>query len=349
MKKLGWLAGTALGVLVFQLAVGAGQYDSTGGTVPSRGRSAALLTALFHHDAQNPRPRAEDGSRRFTSANPKQAAASAERGKVVAFANSLVYEGGYYPSEIYKLLGAEGGKNAKVGRIMRQLDASEGKKPAPWEVAGRVGRSDLGGVSDNWAMAPGEPDEEGISSPGTLAYLPMLAIAYAAYPQDGLEAAAQLATLKDDDIRAAAAARGGVSLLMRVLVAAKHDKDAWLRDASTDTLDPDTEHDLRTVRVKDWKYLRGEECAMGRLERAIYIWYKGESYQEIMAEGRKQLRSREGLAYLATLAAATYGMESMPERVIVSGASDSQLLRLIDDLHDLATSEALLQVHSENE
>ncbi len=354
-KRFDWARAALL--LAFGLAwlpaMAAGAADGQAGITLSRGRAAALLTALFYHDSPYARDSAAAQAARLGegaglgSATPRQAMRSAERGKVVAFSRSLVYEGGYYPREIYQILGIENASTARVARITRQLDKATGGKPSPWEVAGRVGRSGLSGSSDNWAMAPGADGEAGVSSPGTLAYLPALAIVYAAYPADGREAAAQLAILKDDDLRAASAARAAFSLLARVLVAERHDKDEWLRSASADSRDSDTEQDLRAVRVKDWRYLRGEECAMGRLERPVYIWYKGEGYEEIMEEGRKSLRSSESLAYLAALAAATYGMESLPRRVIASGASDRQLLELINDLHDLAVSEAVLKVGEE--
>lgn len=317
----------------------------------SRGRTTALLTALFYHDAgaietddhQAERDAATPGAV-FASVPPSQAMFSRERSRIAEFARSLIYEGGFYPKEIYQLLGYSNMNTARVARLTRQLDKVANKKPAPWEVAGRVGRSGSSGASDHWAMAPAANGADEVSSPGTLAYLPSLAIVYAAYPEDGREAAAQLAILKDDDLRAAPAARTAFSLLVRVLLAKEHDKDAWLREASRDSRDADTERDIRSVRVKDWKYLRGEECAMGRLERVIHIWYKGQSYREIMETGRERLRSRESLAYLAALAAVTYGMESLPNRVIASGASDRQLLDLITDLHDLATGDAVLRV-----
>ncbi len=340
---------------LFAMPASAADYESVG-AAPSRSRAAALLTALFYHDSPigavartfaNDERRLDGAS--IGSVSPRQALNSAERAKVVEFASSLIYEGGFFPKEIYQLLGIESATTARIARLTRQLDRAENKKPSPWEVAGRVGRSGMSGSSDNWAMAPGEEGEYGLSTPGTLAYLPALAIVYAAYPADGREAAAQLAILKDDDMRAAPVARAGFSLLARILVADRHDKDAWLRAAAADSQDTDTEHDLRALRVKDWRYLRGEECAMGRLERAAYLWYQGDTYEEIMRSGREQLRSRESLAYLASLAAATYGMESLPKQVIASGVADRQLLDLVNDLHDLATSEAILKVAPEEE
>ncbi len=311
---------------------------------PPRGKVAALLTALFYHDANfSPaQSRVAPEVAAFVSVSPERALAGRERGKVVDFAKSLVYEGGYYPREIYALLGIRDERTARTGRLVRQLDGRSGA-PSPWEVAGRVGRSGMSGSSDHWAMAAGDGGA-GLSTPGTLAYLPALAVVYSAYPEDGCEAAAQLAVLKDDDMRAAPAARAAAGLLIRVLTADAHDKDGWLRGAGRDSGDGDTEHDLRAVRVKEWRYLRGEECAMGRLERAAYIWYKGRDYAGVMEEGAELLRSRESLAYLAALAAATYGQEALPGRVINSGAADRQLLELVNDLYDLATSEAVLQV-----
>ncbi|MCD8349544.1 MAG: hypothetical protein LUC93_02930 [Planctomycetaceae bacterium] len=314
--------------------------------LPARGRVAALLTALFYHE---PPVKVATGSvhnmegAQFGSVSPSKALGLRERAKVVEFAGSLVYEGGYYPKEIYTLLGYENVTTARVARRVRQLDAATGSRPQPWEVAGRVGRSGMRGSSDNWAMAPGEAGE-GISTPGTLAYLPTLAVVYAAYPEDGLEAATQLAVLKDDDLRCGPVARAAFSLLRRVLISQTHDKDAWLRMAAADSGDTDTEHDLRAVRVKDWKYLRGEECAMGRFERAIFLWYKGDGYESTLAQGREMLRSRESLAYLAALAGVTYGQESLPMKMVASGASDRQLLDMVNDLYDLATSEAVLRV-----
>lgn len=283
------------------------------------------------------------------SLSPQQVERLAERGKVMKFAKTLVYEGGYFPREIYHLLGYEDAATAKVARVARQLDSAAGTAPAPWEVAGRIGRSGISGSSDHWAMAPGRDGATGLSTPGTLAYLPTLAVVYAGYPQDGQEAAAQLAVLKDDDIRAAPVARSALSLLTQILTSQSHDKNEWIRTAAADSRDIETENDVRALRVKDWRYLRGEECAMGRLERAVFIWYKNDGYDEIMAKGRELLRSRESLAYLAGLAAATYGMESLPKRVITSGASDRQLFEMINDLHDLATSEAVLRVAPEEE
>ncbi len=319
-------------------------------SMPSRGRVAAVMTALFYHNP--PDALAASGAgvfdrATFASAAPGQALGSRERGKVIDFAKSLVREGGYYPQEIYTLLGYKDETAARVARTVRRLDDAGLARPSPWEVAGRVGRSGMSGSSDHWAMAPGGADEGGMTSPGTLAYLPVLAVAYAGYPGDGLEAAAQLAVLKDDDIRAASTARAAFSLIRQVLSSRDRDKDAWLRRAAADGLDLDTEHDLRAVRVKDWRYLRGEECAMGRLERAVFLWYGGESYQRIMAKGREALRSRETLAYLSALAAATYGQEGLPAEVLAGGASDRQLLELVHDVYDLATSEAVLRVMPE--
>lgn len=358
MRKTGWWAVVALAFAMLAAtparSVAAESY-AAGKAALSRGRTGALITALFYHD---PAPGDDSGDlarnhplngTSFASANPRQAMNSVERGKVVEFAKSLIYEGGFFPGEIYQLLGYKDVKTARVGRLVGQLDSAGGRKPAPWEAAGRVGRSGMTGVSDHWAMAPGEEGESGLSSPGTLAYLPMLAVVYANYPEDGCEAASQLAILKDDDIRAASAARAALSLLVRILTSDKLDKDAWLRAAASDSRDSETEHDIRMTRVKEWKYLRGEECAMGRLERAVHLWYKGRNYEEIMAEGRRLLRSRESLAFLAGLAGVTYGPESLPNRVIVRGSNDHQLLDLISDLYDLATSEAVLRVGSEPE
>lgn len=317
--------------------------------MPSRGRTAALLTALFYFDAPDGSGAAsagEGGGARFSSVTPSQAFGFKERGKVVEFAQSLIYEGGYFPKEIYQLLGYESVNTARIARLTRQLDAAQSGRPSPWEVTGRVGRSGMSGSSDHWAMNPGEQGEH-VTSPGTLAYLPTLAVVYAGYPVDGQEAAAQLAILKDDDMRAEPAARAAFSLLGRILVSRSHDKDAWLRFAARDSRDADTEQDLKSVRVREWRYLRGEECAMGRLERALYLWYKGDDYLEIMNAGRHLLRSRESLAYLSALAAATYGQESLPGRMIASGSSDKQLLDLINDLYDLANSEAVLRVAPE--
>ncbi|MDR3212216.1 MAG: hypothetical protein LBU79_09915, partial [Planctomycetota bacterium] len=205
----GWWLILGVSCLLATLAAAA-DYPS----LPLRGRSSALLAALFHHDAlgeSNRRtalPADAGGGQFFTSASPVKVATAAERAKVVDFANSLVYEGGFFPSEIYDLLGIDNATTSRVARLTRQLDRAEKRSPAPWEVAGRISRSGLAGSSDNWSMSPGELGEEGLSSPGTLAYLPVLALAYAAYPEDGLEAAEQLAILKDDDLRAAAAARG---------------------------------------------------------------------------------------------------------------------------------------------
>lgn len=333
--------------------VSAADYAFTGVATPSRGRAAALLTALFYYDpayaaeAATGKAKPGEGVTHLSSVPPGAAQQSAERGKLLEFAGSLIYEGGFFPKEIYQLLGYKDVKTAKVARLARQLDSASGKAPAPWEVAGRVGRSGMSGASDHWAMAPGDDGDPGLSTPGTLAYLPALAVVYANYPADGCEAAAQLAILKDDDVRAAPVARSALSLLVAVLLAEGHDKDAWLRTAAADSRDPDTERDLRAVRAKDWRYLRGEECAMGRLERAVYIWYKGDNYAAIMQEGTQKLRSRESLAYLSSLAAATYGMEGLSDQVVARGSSDRQLLELIRELHDLATSEAVLRVEPE--
>lgn len=336
---------------MFSLAATTPHAEESTGT-PTRGRSAALLTALFYYDlAPSGKQAAVPGSTIdpaiFTSVSPGQALGLRERSKVVEFARSLVYEGGYYPKELYPLLGYENTNTARVARLTRQLDQARDVRPSPWEVAGRVGRSGISGSSDHWAMAPGGAEDEEISSPGTLAYLPALAVVYAAYPSDGLEAAAQLAILKDDDMRADSVARAAFSLLRQILLSQQHDKDIWLRNAAADSRNADTEHDLKSVRVRDWRYLRGEECAMGRLERAVYIWYKGHSYEQMMSEGRELLRSRESLAFLSALAAVTYGQEGLPVRMISVGTSDAQLMELINDLHDLATSEAVLKVAPE--
>lgn len=83
---------------------------------------------------------------------------------------------------------------------------------------------------------------------------------------------------------------------------------------------------------------------MGRLERAVYLWYRGNTYERIMGKGCDLLRSRESLAFLSALAGATYGQEGLPSRVIADASSDRQLLELVNDLFDLATSEAVLRV-----
>ncbi len=88
---------------------------------------------------------------------------------------------------------------------------------------------------------------------------------------------------------------------------------------------------------------------MGRLERAVHLWYNGDNYGRIMAAGRDKLRSRESLAYLSALSAATYGQEGLPSDAIATASGDRQLLELVNDLYDLATSEAVLRVASEED
>jgi hypothetical protein len=305
------------------------------------------LTALIHHNAAGG-DEAAPAAGGIGSLSPRRVFLAPEREKILEFARSLIYEGGYFPREIYQLLGYGDAPSVRLARIARQLDRSAGNPaPAPWEAAGRVSRSGLAGAPDNWSMAPGREGGNWLATPGTLAYLPILAVAYAVYPDDGREAAAQLAVLKDDDLRAAPAARAAFSLLANGLIGERLDKDAWLLAASAAGRDLETEQDLRAVRVKDWRYLRGEECAMGRLERAVHLWYKADGYGEILAAGRERLRSSESLAYLAALAAVSHGMESLPRGVIVSGSGDRQLIDLINDLYDLALSEAVLRVAPE--
>ncbi len=314
--------------------------------LPQRGRVTAMLTALFHHHPTL-RPDAADPfslAKRFPSLPPHELRGRGERAKVVEFAQSLIYEGGYYPQEIYTLLGYTNMNTARVARQISLLDRKSTRSPSPWEIAGRVGRSGLGASPDNWAMAAGSDGAEAIPTPGTLAYLPSLAIVYALYPDDGLEAANQLAILKDDDIRAAAAAKAAYRLLAEALAANCIDKDAWLREAAAAAGDENARQDLRAVRVKDWRYLRGEECAMGRVERTFFVWYKGKGYAGTLEEGEKLLRSAESRAYLAALTAATYGPEGMPPEVLTSSASDRELYDLINDLYNLAGCEAVLRV-----
>ncbi len=314
--------------------------------LPPRGRVTAMLTALFHHDPTL-RPDSADPfslAKRFPSLSPTALRGRGERAKVVEFAQSLIYEGGYYPQEIYTLLGYTNLNAARVARQISLLDRQSNRQPSPWEVAGRVGRSGMGAVSDHWAMAAGADEAEAIPTPGTLAYLPSLAIVYALYPDDGLEAAHQLATLKDDDIRATPAAKAAYRLLAEALAAGHIDKDAWLREAAAASGDENARQDLRAVRVKDWRYLRGEECAMGRVERAVYLWYKGKGYIDTLEDGEKLLRSRESVAYLSALAAATYGPEGMPPELLANSAADRELFDLINDLYNLAGCEAVLRV-----
>lgn len=223
-------------------------------------------------------------------------------------------------------------------------------RASPWEIAGRVGRSGAVDTSDVWTMAGplGEGAAAGSGS-GVLSLLPVLSVAYACYPEDGLNAAARLSLLRDDDLRAEAVGRAAFSLIRRVLMAGGFDKDGWLREAAGDAGDLDSERELRSVRVKDWRYLRGEECAMGRMERVVYLWYRGDCYERIMREGVKFLRSRESLDYLAALTAATYGRDGMPPDVVQAGAGDRKVMELVNDLHDLATSEAVLRVAPEED
>lgn len=324
--------------------------EATGYAMPSRGRVAAMLTALFHHHRGAHLPGTDShplSTSIFASASPEEALERRERGRITAFADSLVYEGGYFPKEIYALMGYDNMTTARVARKVRQLDMALGQRTSPWEVAGRVGRSGSAGsgTGDLWSMQ----GSGSVRTPGTLALLPVLAVAYAAYPGDGLNAAAQVSVLQDDDMRAEPVGRAAFSLLRQVLVSKRHDKDAWLRRAAADSGDSDSEHEIRAVRVKDWRYLRGEECVMGRMERVVHLWYHGETYSRTMEEGMKFLQSRESLDFLAALAGVTYGREGLPTEVVSSGASDRKLLELVNDLYDLATSEAVLRVTAEEE
>ena len=345
-----------LGVILACVPAWIGQAGEDGRqAVFTQGRATAVLAALFHYDASEVKGRESwnaGAESAIASLSPRRAVLAPERGKVREFARSLISEGGYFPKEIYQLLGYGDVAAARAVRVIRQLDnlaGAGGGVPAPWEAAGRVGRSGLIGSSDHWAMAAGPAGESLPTSPGTLAYLPVLVVAYAAYPADGGEAAAQLAVLKDDDLRAGPAARAAAALLFHILSGSRHDKDAWIVAAAADSRDAETGRDVKSVRVKDWRYLRGEECAMGRLERAVHVWYKSESYETAMAAGTENLRSSESLAYLAALAAATYGMEGLPRRVIAAGAADRSLVELVNDLYDLANSEAVIRVAPEGE
>ncbi len=83
----------------------------------SRGRTAALMTALFYHNppaALSPSSFGTFDGTTFSSTAPGQALESRDRGKIVDFAQSLVYEGGYYPQEIYALLGYKDAHSAEI-------------------------------------------------------------------------------------------------------------------------------------------------------------------------------------------------------------------------------------------
>lgn len=337
--------------MAWLVALPAAAEEDAGYAMPSRAKITALLTALFYHQHDS----ALTGSHAvpatasvFASLSPDRASEKRERNGIVAFADSLVYEGGYYPQAICSLMGYDNRTTAKISRNVRQLDNAMRRSSSAWEVAGRVGRAADVRVSGEPLAMRGEGVGDALATPGTLAWLPVLAVAYAEYPGDGAEAAAQLSVLMDDDLRAGPVARAAFSLLRQALIAKRRDKDAWLCSAAVDSGELTSEQDLKAVRVKDWRYLRGEECAMGRMERAVYLWYKGDSYTRIMEEGGKFLQARESLDFLAALAGVTYGREGLPTGVISAAASDAKLLELVHDLHDLATSEAVLGVGAED-
>ncbi|MCD7895998.1 MAG: hypothetical protein LUG50_04905, partial [Planctomycetaceae bacterium] len=87
----------------------------TGGEMPTRGRVTALLTALFHHDnGVSLAASATDGV--FQSIAPRSVRSKRERDKIIEFANALIYDGGFYPAEIYALLGIRDAATARIAR-----------------------------------------------------------------------------------------------------------------------------------------------------------------------------------------------------------------------------------------
>ena len=299
------------------------------GQPPDRRRAVAMMAALFHHDAAKP-----GGP---SAPAPILKARDNDRAQREKFARLLAYEGGYHSVEVGKLFGTPDDGVRRVDRLVSQLDKADPRSGSPWDTTGRVSLSAKGPT----AAVPAAPKAK--ETPGTLSYLPFLALAYAAFPEDGERAAARLAALKDDEFRAEPAARVAFRLLAEA-VAGATDKDVVLRTAARAAGDEEVEKAVLAARMKDWKYLRSEESSLGRLERAVFVWYRSQDGADAMGEAARRLEAEETREFAAALSAAFYGLNSVPPEVLDRAAGDKGLSELSAELFQLGTGAIVRRV-----
>jgi len=188
---------------------------------------------------------------------------------------SMVHEGGFLRQEAASALGIDTSPVGQIARAFHELDGDKSK------------------------LTLQEPPDPVLSSA-------LMALCYSQPSVDGLRAAKQCAGLIDDDKRTQES--GAVTYMMlSSCLSGENDKQTILNDASAVTDDEYVGRMVRSVRLQEWSKLHGEEKALGRLQRALSIWYHTDSAQQANELGHSQLQTQSAQKLLSAFTAAYYG------------------------------------------
>ncbi len=237
---------------------------------------------------------------------------------------SFVREGGFVSGPAQKTLAAPADARTRVARLVAQLDATH-----------------TAGISE----PEGTPPEQ-LRRPSALLLSVPVALAYVRHPEDGTRAATRCARLCDPDPHAEPCARAATAALC-ALLAGDQDRDRVVCRAALAADDGEVSRRLRSMRVKRWKQLGHGQGALDRIERTLRVWYAGQGFSETEREGRARLPAAGSRRFLAALAAATYGVSQLPERLMARFVDNGSASRLAHDLYDLANEGILVPVPEE--
>lgn len=240
------------------------------------------------------------------------------RESLLSLCESLIREGGYHPDGVRSVLGIEDEQAARIARAFRQLDSVNRVKRSTAE--GDSGRID--------ALVCGL----------------VLAPVYTPPDTNGLRAAAHLAELCDDDLRADACARVLYYLSASLIANPRIDKRELLADAAGVAGHDEVARRIRAARTTEWRRFAPLENHPARLERLLKIWYTAESYEHAMKLAESHLPCPRSRHALACLLAAHAGPEGVPTEITCLAATTPAVERLQQGVVDLTRGGILLPV-----
>ncbi|GHS97406.1 hypothetical protein FACS1894139_03960 [Planctomycetales bacterium] len=232
-----------------------------------------------------------------------------QRAYLSALCRMFVQEGGYYAGRVPEILELKDPTIERVAALFRELD----------------GRAPPNGM------------------PRALQMASAVALAYTEPSPSGVYAAMHAARLVEADPDTDAVARAAYSLLVNIIGGQERDKRALLNIAALNADDETVAAAVRAVPLREWRHLAPENTGVGRLCRALKIWFHATDWRDAEIAGQKQLRYYETRRFLGVVSATWFDLSNLPDDLLWEAANDRDCAELCAGLYNL-TRQILITV-----
>lgn len=236
-----------------------------------------------------------------------------KKAQVAGMCRMFVQEGGYNPERLYAILNIADPEVEYVAMIINELDS---------------GRNSLPRI-------------------GSLVLSSAVSFAYAIPSADGMRAAVHAGRLGGVDKDCDSICRAVYSIIVYAIEGKLTDKNELLKVAALNAESEKVAFAIRSIRLSEWRKLPDESTLLGRLIRALFLWYRSNDFAEAISQGNRKLLYSESRTFLAVLAACWTDLPYLPENFVWNALMDREIREICAELYNMA-SEGILAGVPEN-